>query len=150
MDAMLFLARAQVRSEAMKMIADGSLDDPSASQFLPAERHKKLYADAKIVRRPNALIDRLEGKPALTRKLGDLPPLSRAWEEKGLRHKIHQLRAAGWSKWEAANLSAWSHLGLDPLRPNPDVDLSTDWSVYVLNRLAVEQLTQMGVGRFAL
>ncbi len=79
-----------------------------------------------------------------------LPPLTRAWEEKGLRHKIAQLRGAGWTRWEAANLSAWSYLGLDPLRPNPDIDLSCDWSVYVLNRLAVLQLTQMGVGRFVL
>ena len=58
--------------------ADGSLSDPSASEFIPAERHKLLYADARIPRRPNALIDRLEGKPALMRKIGNLPPLSRA------------------------------------------------------------------------
>ncbi len=36
---------------------------------------------------------------------------------RGLRHKIDSLRAAGWRKWEAANLSAWSYLGLDPLQP---------------------------------
>src|SRR5207253_8744427 len=30
------------------------------------------------------------------------------------------------------------------------LDLATDWSVYVLNRLAAEQLLQMGVTRFAL
>jgi N-acetylglucosamine-6-sulfatase len=57
---------------------DGSLSDPTASQFLPAERHKHLYADARIPRRPNALIDRVQGKPALTRQIGDLPPLGRA------------------------------------------------------------------------
>src|SRR5207248_10584533 len=38
-----------------------------------------------------------------------LPALTRHWEDRGLRHKIEQLRTAGWVKWEAANLSAWSY-----------------------------------------
>jgi hypothetical protein len=79
-----------------------------------------------------------------------LPALTRSWEDRGLRHKIDSLRAAGWSKWEAANLSAWSYLDLDPHRPAAAIDLSTDWSVYVVNRLAARQLEQMGVRRFAL
>jgi putative protease len=80
-----------------------------------------------------------------------LPALTRSWEDKGLRHKIATLREASWSKWEAANLSAWSYLGLDPLQPQPSIlDLSTDWSVYVLNRLAAQALLRMGVSRFAL
>ncbi len=80
-----------------------------------------------------------------------LPPLTRSWEDRGLRHKIARLRAAGWTKWEAGNLSAWSYLGLDPLHGDTgDIDLSTDWSVYVLNRLAARQLLDMGVRRFAL
>ncbi|NQT12000.1 MAG: sulfatase-like hydrolase/transferase, partial [Planctomycetes bacterium] len=54
---------------------DGSISDPSAAVFIPAERHKDLYADATVTRRPNAA-DPLEGKPALRRKIGDLPPLS--------------------------------------------------------------------------
>jgi putative protease len=80
-----------------------------------------------------------------------LPALTRAWEEKNVRHKIDSLREAGWSKWEAANLSAWPLLGLDPSRPVPDeLDLATDWSIYVLNRLAARQLIDMGVSRFCL
>jgi putative protease len=79
-----------------------------------------------------------------------LPPLTRAWEDTGIRHKIERLRGAGWSRWEAANLSAWSYLGLDPTYPSGDIDLSTDWSVYVLNRLAALQLQAMGVTRFVL
>jgi arylsulfatase A-like enzyme len=58
--------------------ADGTLSDPSASTFVPAPRHAKLFTDEKIPRRPNALIDHLEGKPALMRMIGSLPPLSRA------------------------------------------------------------------------
>jgi hypothetical protein len=80
-----------------------------------------------------------------------LPPLTRKWEEKGVVHKIQQLRAAGWQRWEAGNLSAWSYLGLDPRQPLPtDMDLATDWSVYVINRLAALQLEAMGVRRFTL
>ncbi len=80
-----------------------------------------------------------------------LPPLTRKWEEHGLLHKVEKLRGAGWAKWEAANLSAWSYLGLDAgARAPDDVDLATDWSVYVLNRAAARQLLDMGVRRFAL
>jgi putative protease len=86
-----------------------------------------------------------------------LPPLTRSWEEKGLLHKIHQLQGEGWHKWEAANLSAWHYLGVNPLTPNPSppagsggIDLATDWSVYVINRLAAQQVLDMGVTRFAL
>ena len=53
---------------------DGSISDPSAAVFIPAERHENLYADAPVPRRPN-VNDTLEGKPALRRQIGDLPPL---------------------------------------------------------------------------
>ncbi len=80
-----------------------------------------------------------------------LPPLTRKWEEKGLLHKIEKLRAIGWHRWEAANLSAWSLLGLAAAGENTsDLDLATDWSVYVLNRLAARQLLDRGVTRFVL
>jgi putative protease len=78
-----------------------------------------------------------------------LPALTRAWEEKGLLHKIAAFRAEGWNKWEAANLSAWTYLdaGVDGTAP---LDLATDWSIYVINRLAAEQVLSMGATRFAL
>jgi putative protease len=80
-----------------------------------------------------------------------LPALTRRWEEGGLRHKIEQLRRGGWRRWEAANLSAWSFLDVDPTAPaKAGLHLATDWSVYVLNRLAARQLIEMGVERFAL
>jgi putative protease len=80
-----------------------------------------------------------------------LPALTRQWEDRGLRHKIQHLRERGWMKWEAANLSAWSYLGLDPRRgATGSLDLATDWSVYVINRLAARQLMEMGVSRFTL
>jgi putative protease len=79
-----------------------------------------------------------------------LPPLTRAWEEKGLLHKIERLRADGWYKWEASNLSAWHYLNVDPCQPTGDIDLATDWSIYVINRLAAQQVLDMGATRFAL
>jgi putative protease len=79
-----------------------------------------------------------------------LPALTRRWEEKGLVHKVRRLRQAGWRNWEASNLSAWAYLDLDPLQRTTQIDLATDWSVYVLNRLAAQQLIEMGVTRFAL
>jgi N-acetylglucosamine-6-sulfatase len=75
---------------------DGSLSDPMASTFVPATRHERLYADAIIPRRPNALIDRLDGKPALTRPIGNLPPLSRATGtcDEAIRGRLRTLMAA--------------------------------------------------------
>lgn len=73
-----------------------------------------------------------------------LPPLTRAWEEKGLLQKIHKFQADGWRKWEAANLSAWSYLDTALL------DLSTDWPIYVINRLAAQQVLALGATRFVL
>lgn len=74
-----------------------------------------------------------------------LPAITRKWEERGLRHKIDKLRAAGWQRFEAANLSAWGYL-----TDAHTLDLATDWSIYTLNRVAARQLLAMGVTRFAL
>jgi putative protease len=80
-----------------------------------------------------------------------LPPLARKWEEHGLIQKITRLREAGWSKWEAANLSAWGLLGVDPSNlGDRTVDLAADWSLHVINRQAAWQLLDMGVSRFTL
>jgi putative protease len=79
-----------------------------------------------------------------------LPALTRPWERRGIEHKIATLRADGWRRWEAANLAAWDDLGIDPLAPAADIDLSTDWSIYVINRLAAQQVLEMGAARFAL
>jgi arylsulfatase A-like enzyme len=90
----LYLSHKAVHPNLVQR-ADGSIDDPTASQFVPAQRHRKLYADAKIPRRPNALFDKLEGKPALLRKLGDLPPLSRATgtSDDAIRDRLRMLMA---------------------------------------------------------
>jgi U32 family peptidase len=95
-----------------------------------------------------ALLEKLD---ALAVRLGRervrlaLPPLTRRWEDGALRHKIARLIHAGLRTWQAANLSAWKLLD-EPAR----LDMSTDWSVYVINRLAALELLRWGVNRFTL
>jgi len=86
-----------------------------------------------------------------------LPAVTRKWEEKGLLLKLEKLRAAGWDKWEAANVSAWKYLNLklqmagrDTETRDEKINLAADWSVYAINRLAAEQVLAMGAQRFCL
>lgn len=73
---LLYLSHKALHPETAQR-ADGSLSDPNASHFIPAERHKNLYAGAIVPRRPN-VNDPLTGKPALERPIPGLPPLSAA------------------------------------------------------------------------
>ena len=70
---LLYFAHKAIHPETVQR-ADGSLSDPTASNFIPAERHTNLYANAVITRRPNALAPP-RGKPALQRPVAGLPPL---------------------------------------------------------------------------
>ena len=70
---LLYFAHKAVHPETVQR-ADGSLSDPTLSNFIPADRHKALYADAKVPRRPNALAAPTN-KPALLRKVDGLEPL---------------------------------------------------------------------------
>src|SRR5439155_19837085 len=69
--------------------------DPNAAVFPPPERYKNRYADVLIPRRPNAL-DTLEGKPALQRKTGNLPPLGRTTgtSDEAIRNRLRMWLAA--------------------------------------------------------
>lgn len=73
---LLYYSHKAVHPETVQR-ADGSLSDPTLSNFIPAERHKTLYAGAKVPRRPNALAAP-EGKPALQRATPGLAPLGPA------------------------------------------------------------------------
>src|SRR5262245_31644619 len=70
----LFLAHKCVHPE-LEQRADRTVSDPNAATFLPAERHKRLYAGETPPRRPNAFQPPLD-KAALMRKIASLPPLS--------------------------------------------------------------------------
>src|SRR5262245_29488577 len=75
--------------------ADGSISDPNAAKFVPAERHKRLYAGDTPPRRPNAFQPPRD-KPALSRKIDDVPPLSpeTATDDETIRNRLRLLMAA--------------------------------------------------------
>jgi putative protease len=82
-----------------------------------------------------------------------LPLVTRSWERNELRTKIVLARDMGFDRWEAAHFSAWAFLGRSANAPAPDdpaLELSSDWSVYVLNRAAARQVLDMGAGGFVL
>jgi arylsulfatase A-like enzyme len=67
----LYVAHKALHPE-IQQADDGSVS--GTHEFIPAERHKGLYAGAEIPRRENYAKPPV-GKPALQRKIGDLPPL---------------------------------------------------------------------------
>lgn len=70
---LIYLAHKALHPEVAQN-NDGSVDLSDAERFIPAARHKGLYEDRAIPRRPNA--NRApEGKPASQRQIGKLPPL---------------------------------------------------------------------------
>ncbi len=89
----LYIAHKALHPELVQY-DDGSISDPSAARFMPAKRHQKLYADEAIPRRLN-VTDSLAGKPALLRKIKDLPPLSRktGTSDETIRDRLRMLAA---------------------------------------------------------
>lgn len=73
---LLYLAHKAIHPEVTQN-DDGSVDLSKSELFIPAERHQNLYAGQPIPHRPN--YGRApEGKPALQRQIGNLPPLGAA------------------------------------------------------------------------
>jgi arylsulfatase A-like enzyme len=62
--------RAQRSKPFLLYVAEKAVHGP----FIPAARHKNLFAD-EVIHRPASAEDNLEGKPMLQRKVGNLPPL---------------------------------------------------------------------------
>ena len=87
----LYISHKAVHPDLVQY-ADGSVSDPSGGKFIPAERHKNLYADATIPHRPN-YGKPVEGKPALLRKIGDLPPLGpkTVTDDETIRNRLRML-----------------------------------------------------------
>jgi N-acetylglucosamine-6-sulfatase len=70
---LVYLAHKAIHPEITQN-NDGSVNLQDAERFLPAERHQNAYSGVTIPRRPN--YGRApEGKPALQRQIGNLPPL---------------------------------------------------------------------------
>lgn len=89
----LYLAHKALHPELVQF-DDGSISDPRAAKFMPAERHKDLYAAAPVPRRLN-VTDTLEGKPALQRKIAGLPPLGpeTGTSDETIRDRLRMLAA---------------------------------------------------------
>lgn len=89
----LYIAHKALHPE-LTQLDDGSITDPKAARFLPAKRHEGLYAEAAIPRRLNVL-DPLNDKPALTRNIEGLPPLSQktGTSEETIRDRLRMLAA---------------------------------------------------------
>ena len=80
-----------------------------------------------------------------------LPVIMRKWEEQELAGKIMALRRADWTKWEVANVSGWKMLPLSTWNLESGTwNIATDWSVYVTNTEAAQQIIDMGALRFTL
>ncbi len=90
-------------------------------------------------------LERLAGAVGRERIRLALPVITRRWEEQDLLARITALRAAGWQKWEAANISAWALLGQHEV-----LDLAADWPLYTLNSAAAAQWFAMGARRVTL
>jgi arylsulfatase A-like enzyme len=89
----LWLPHKAVHPE-LQQFADGSISDPNGGEFVPAERHKSLFVGAPVVRRPNAA-KAPSGKPALERKIGNLPPLGPATgtDDETIRNRARMLKS---------------------------------------------------------
>jgi N-acetylglucosamine-6-sulfatase len=73
---LIYLAHKAIHPEVMQH-NDGSVNLADAELFIPAERHRNLYAGKLIPRRPSYKREP-KGKPALQRRIGNLPPLGPA------------------------------------------------------------------------
>jgi len=73
---------------------DGTTVNIGEGGFLPADRHKGIYGNSVFKRRPNYAIAPTD-KPALMRKIGDLPPLGSqtATTEQTIRERSEMLMA---------------------------------------------------------
>ncbi|MBW3599967.1 MAG: neutral/alkaline non-lysosomal ceramidase N-terminal domain-containing protein, partial [Planctomycetes bacterium] len=87
----LYVSHKALHPELMQY-DDGSISDPQAARFLPAERHEKLYAEDAVPRRLNVLDD-VSDKPALARPIEGLPPLSTetGTEDETVRDRLRML-----------------------------------------------------------
>jgi len=70
---LLYISHKAVHPDLVQR-ADGNISDPSAGKFVPAARHQRLYAGARIPHRANYGKPPTD-KPALLRRIADLPPL---------------------------------------------------------------------------
>ena len=90
----LYVSHKSVHPD-LTQYADGSVSDQSADKFIPADRHKALFHEGNIPRRPSYGLPP-EGKPALERKIADLPPLGpgTVTSDESIRNRLRMLVSA--------------------------------------------------------
>lgn len=90
---LLYLSHKAIHPETAQA-ADGKLSDPTASNFIPAPRHEKLYENVVVPRRPSADVPPLD-KPALQQKIEGLPPLGpeTGSSDKSILNRLRMLAA---------------------------------------------------------
>ncbi len=90
---LLYIAHKAVHPDLVQY-DDGRISDPTAGNFVPAARHRDLYADKPVPRRPN-VTDRLDGKPALRRRIEGVPPLGpeTGTSDEQIRNRLRVLMA---------------------------------------------------------
>src|SRR5262245_60357377 len=90
----LYVSHKSVHPD-LTQYADGSVSDSNADKFIPAERHKGLFRDGEIPRRPS-YGKPPEGKPALERRIGSLPPLgpNTVTGDESIRNRLRMLASA--------------------------------------------------------
>ena len=90
---LLFLAHKAVHPD-LTQNADGSVSDPNAEDFVPAERHRALYANAAVPHRPNHGKPPV-GKPALERRFPGRPAFGpgTATSDETIRDRLRVLAA---------------------------------------------------------
>ncbi len=71
-----------------------------------------------------------------------LPVFTREKDFNALRTAVKHLNKAGFTKWEASDIAT---LGL--LRQVGITDITSDWSIYAFNRMALAELKELGILR---
>ncbi len=74
-----------------------------------------------------------------------LPLITREAEIPGLKDTLGRLFETGWTNWECADLAGYrllEELGIAPV--------SSDWSLYAFNRVAVAELARLGIAEYVL
>lgn len=90
---MLYLSHKAIHPETAQG-PDGKLSDPTASNFIPAPRHEKLYEGVVVPRRPSAAVPPTD-KPALQQQIDGLPPLGpeTGSSDKSILNRLRMLAA---------------------------------------------------------
>ncbi len=131
-------------SWSLKLEADSPLLDAAAAAWPEVELVATLSPRLSIL---PAAIDQLlaAGRPL---RLA-LPPIIRDHERAAILQQMASLCQRGCRRWELANLAHWPLLDLASEHGIVN-DLSVDWPLYTLNRLAAHAWLATGVGRFIL